>query len=110
MENESFREGATIEFTLTDTDLTADSATLTISNDAGDILKTETANYTTVDGIRVATVRVADNDLLIGVYDYMFSVEYTDGFIAKIPDPNECEDECELPTLTICDANDVETS
>jgi hypothetical protein len=110
MENEQFREGETIEFTATDKDDgSADTFTLTISQD-GVILKTAQDNFTPVDGVPTATAKVTDNDLPIGVYDYMFTTTWTDGFIAKSPDVDECDDECELPTLTICDANDVETS
>lgn len=108
MKNETYREGETIEFTLSDTDLLAQTAKLTISK-AGAVALTESANYTTVDGKRVVTIR-ADNDLPKDVYDYMFTVTYSDGFIAKLPEISNCKGDCKLPTLTICDANDVEVA
>lgn len=111
MEDERFREGETIEFTLTDTDETAETAMLTISQD-GAIVKQAEGTFAVVDTVNMVTVRVANNDLAIGDYDYMFTIEYSDGFIAKIPNSDDCdgEEDCALPVLTICDANDIEGS
>lgn len=108
MKNETYREGETIEFTLSDSDLLAQTVTLTVSKGTT-VQLTETATYSTVDGKRVATIR-ADNTLPKDVYDYMFTVTYSDGFIAKLPEIANCTGGCALPTITICDANDVEVA
>lgn len=104
MKNYKIRQGATIEFTLTDDDITAQDAVLTISKDNA-VALTASANYTTVNSKRVVTLR-AENDLALGDYKYMFTVNYSDGFIAKFPDVDNCKKDCDLPTLTVCVAND----
>ena len=106
MKDEYIRQGETFEITLTDSDTTADTAKLTISNDTGIIVQ-ETATYTTVDGKRVATIQVNDPLLVVGEYSYMYTVTYTDGTVTKLPDISECDGECPLPKFIVCTANDI---
>lgn len=99
------RQGATLERTFTDTDVTAQTLTLTISNNSG-IVESITANYSVVGSKAVATVSL-QADYPIGEYEYMYTIVYADGFILKIPEPSDCGDEpCALPKLTVCETND----
>ena len=115
MEDEKIRQGATWEHTLTETDLTADTATRTAKDESGtDVPELgATASFTTVDGVRVATLS-SEADIELGDYSFGFTVEYSDGYIAKFPEAgDDCDDEegCELPILTVCEASDeTETS
>lgn len=110
MKDYYIREGATFEETFTDTDTTADTLTLTVSNDDGGVILTETVNYAVQDEKAIATIST-DIDLPIGTYSYMYTITYEDGFILKLPDPESCNDNsCDLPGFIVCDANDVEGS
>lgn len=101
------REGATYEETFADSDLTADTLTLTISNQVGDILLTETESYAVVHDQAVATISIPIN-LAIGNYEYMYTIVYEDGFELKLPDPQDCAGgDCGLPAFIVCDANDI---
>lgn len=45
--------------------------------------------------------------LEVGVYDYMLYVNYATGLPVAFPDPNDCDGDCDLPTITICEAIEV---
>lgn len=110
MKDYYIREGATFEETFTDTDVTADTLTLTVSDADGNIVLTETENYDVQDDKAIATISTVI-DLPIGAYSYMYTIAYEDGFILKLPNPDSCEDgSCDLPSFTVCDANDIEGS
>ncbi len=117
MDDESIRQGETWEHTITDDDLTATTAERTAKNADGDIVADlgDTASYSTIDGVRTATLTSTDTVQPLGDYTFMFTVTYADGSVAKFPEPDascDGEDEnCGLPVLTICGATDeVETS
>lgn len=112
MNDETIWQGATYESTITDTELTADTVQLTLKNiDTGDVIPVDPVSFETVDGLRVATIYVNDTDV-VGDYSMLYTVNYEDGTVAKFPAPTgDCEgDDCDLPTLTICEAIDEETS
>jgi hypothetical protein len=104
------REGATFEETLTDTDITADTLTLTVSDQDGTAVLVVTENYEVQDGQAVVTISEII-DLEIGDYNYMYTITYEDGFILKLPDPQDCySGDCGLPAFMVCDANDIGSS
>lgn len=110
MKDYYIREGATFEETFTDSDITASTLTLTVSDSDGNVAMTETENYTIQDDEAVATISAIIN-LPIGGYFYMYTITYDDGFILKLPDPEGCDDgSCDLPGFIVCDANDIEGS
>lgn len=37
-----------------------------------------------------------------GVYSYIVYENFSEGLPIAYPDPNDCDGECELPTITIC--------
>lgn len=107
------RRGETLELSVTADDLTADTVRLVVSNDAEGIIIDETESFSTVDDERVATISTTDTVHPLGDYEYMLVVEYSDGFIEKLPDAVDCDEDeadCSLPTLTICEALDLEVS
>ena len=105
MDDIRIRQGATLERTFKDTDVTAQTLTLTISNNSG-IIESVTANYSVVASKAVATVSL-QADYPIGEYEYMYTITYSDGFVAKLPNASLCKgSSCELPKLIICEAND----
>lgn len=101
----SVRWGATLPLTVTN-DEEADTATLTVSKDDVVVL-TKSAAF--VDLTADLTLTAQDTEIDPGVYNYMLTVEYSDGTIEKFPDAANCTD-CDLPTLEVCDTNDNEGS
>lgn len=102
-------EGATFERTFSDTDTTADTLEITISDTTGIVLS-HSESYSVVDNEAVATLSFNVN-LPIGKYQYMYTITYTDGYVLKLPEPDGCkEGDCSLPAFIVCDANDVSES
>jgi hypothetical protein len=106
MDDMTVRKGATLPITVTNDEDGAVSALLTISKDDV-IYKSKSASF--VDDVADLTLSTSDTDLPLGVYDYMITVTYDDGTVEKYPDTDACES-CTLPTLTVCEANDVVVS
>lgn len=108
MKDEKIRQGATFEVTLTDTILTADTATITISDADGDIVAQETESFALVDEVPTVTLRVDTTDIEVGEYEYMYTINYSDPAVVKLPDVSKCGDEpCALPAFVVCVANDI---
>lgn len=108
MRQENIREGEGFEVTITDTDMSALDVTITITDGLGTFVQ-ETATYSTVDDLRVATISFVP-PLDVGTYEYMYTVTYTDGLPKKFPDVDNCTDDCSLPEFIVCEANDVVSS
>lgn len=104
------RQGETLEITFTADDDTADTIQLIAKNDDQGEIINETANFSTIEGKRIATITTNDTVHPVDDYEYMLVIEYNDGFIEKLPDAADCEDDCDLPTLSICEAIDLEVS
>lgn len=114
MNDERIRQGATFEITLTDTDITAETAKMTVS-DADGIVAEVTESFATVDDKHAVTLKLDTTDIPLSSeeveYEYMYTITYSDGTVVKLPDADGCEDEtCELPKFIVCEANDIETS
>lgn len=108
MKTETIRQGETFEVTFTDSDSSAQEVIMTISNDNG-IVAQKSSSYSLVDNVPTATITLNDPALVVGDYKYMYTINYSDGFVDKIPDPIDCDDEdCSLPDFIVCEANDVE--
>lgn len=45
--------------------------------------------------------------LPVADYDYMVYENYATGLPVAFPDPDNCDGECDLPTITICEAIEV---
>jgi hypothetical protein len=106
----SIRQGETLEFNVQNDDLSAETIVLTVRNDDEGIVIQETATFSTVDGKRVAVITTNDTVIPLGDYEYMFKVTYSDGSIDKMPDTDCDAEDCSFPTITICEALDLEVS
>lgn len=106
MDTEKIRQGATFEITFTDSDTSANTVTMTVSDDSG-IVAQSTVNYSTVNNKRVATILLDTSSLAVKEYQYMYTIVY-DNKTVKLPDPDQCDGECTLPKFIVCAANDIE--
>lgn len=105
MKNFRVRQGATLPISVEATDAT--SATLTAVGT--ETTETITKTNTFTDGVADVSLDPADT-LVEDTYDYMITVTYDNGTVAKFPDAN-CEgDDCSFPTITICEALDIPES
>lgn len=100
------RRGATLRNRWTNDEEGGVTATLTVTKDGVNAIDPIVAEF---DGLVADLTIPADQTLLleVDVYDYMITIVWDDGSVDKFPDVNKCKD-CPLPTLTICEANDVE--
>lgn len=99
----SIRQGETLAITITNEDLSADTAQLLVEDTNGNVVINVTENFTTSDGIRTVELRTEDTNFAVGDYSYMLVITYSDGVIEKLPNISECDD-CDLPVLKICKA------
>ena len=103
MKDMSIRWGATLPLTLTNDEEGAETATLNLSKD-GVLEFTKTVNF--VGLVADLSLTALETETLdVGEYDYMVTVVYDDGTVEKYPDTDGCDD-CSLPILEICVAND----
>lgn len=101
MEDISIRRGETLELGIEADDTSAVSVQLVATNGDGDVLIDETELFE--DG--EATIRTNDTLIPLGDYEYTLTIVYSDGAVDILPDPDDCDDECDLPKLTICKSN-----
>lgn len=102
MNNMQVRWGATLPLTITNDEEGADTATLTVSLDDTVVL-TKTVSFVGLEAD--LKLDAEDTEITPAVYNYMIKIVYDDGTVEKYPDTENCED-CDLPTLEICDTND----
>lgn len=102
LDNISLRQGATLQLPIICDDVTAVDVRFKAFKE-NTIYIDELENFATVDGKRQATIFTNDTNIPIDSYDYMLIINYSDGVIDKLPDPDECDGDCEFPQLIICD-------
>lgn len=99
------RQGETFQLPIENDDLSATTVQFVAWNDDGRIID-EIENFIITGDKTVATISKVVNDPL-GTYNYLIIVTYSDGNIDKLPDPDECDGDCELPELIICEAEPI---
>lgn len=106
------RKGESVPLTLTSKDETAISVQFLASDSDDQIVINESASFSDVDGKRIAYLVLSsdDTDLDVGEYKYMYVITYPDDIVRKLPDVSNCEGDCTLPTLTICESIEVGVS
>jgi len=105
MKDYRVRQGATLPLSVEAED--ASNATLTMLGQSTSQLISKSGSFT--DGVADVSLDPADT-LVEDTYDYMITVTYDNGTVAKFPDAN-CEgDDCSFPTITICEALDIPES
>ena len=100
MENLSIRRGSTLELPVEADDESALSVRFLATDDEGETVFDITEQF--VNG--KATLVDDDTFVPLGSYEFTLTVTYSDG-IDVLPDPDNCDDECELPTITVCKSN-----
>lgn len=101
-DNMSIRQGATLQFPIVADDVSAQSVQFQAFKD-GIVYIDEFEPFTIVNGKAQATIFTNDTSIPIDTYDYMITINYSDGATDKLPDPEDCDGECEFPKLIICD-------
>ena len=99
------RQGETFQLPIENDDLSASTVQFIAWNDGGRIID-EIENFTVNGSKTQATITTIANDPL-GIYNYLIIITYSDGSIDKLPDPDECDGDCELPELIICGAEPI---
>lgn len=101
-DNITIRQGETLELYVQIDDPQAHLVKLLVAKPDLPPIITEIAYFTTLNGVRSAMITSDNTDHPIGDYEYMFVIIYTDDVVEKLPDSDCCDDECDLPTFTIC--------
>jgi len=100
MENLVIRQGETLELSVKTDDDSATTVQL-LATKEGSTFIDKTEPFVN----RVAVLRTNDTIIPLGEYEYSLTVVYSDGFIDELPDTQDCEGDCDFPTLTICKSN-----
>ena len=81
-------------------------AVITISQkETGDTVLSQSGEF--VNDIADLSLTASQTKIPIGLYDYMVTINYPNGYKEKYPDVDGCS-ECTLPTFEVCVANDEE--
>lgn len=97
------RQGAQLNLRVTQGDPTSSSATVILRHQDTQDLITQTAAF--VGGVAEVSFG-AVHTAVVGVYDYQVNENFGSSDPLKYPDPNDCDGECEFPTVTICESLD----
>lgn len=95
-------QGETIRQTVTVEEEGAATATFIATDGNTNIIEEEA----TFDGM-TADISTTDTIVPIGSYDYYIKIEWDDGSVDYVPNFADCEDECELPQLIVCEVPGV---
>jgi len=105
MNNIKVRQGAQLNLRITQGDEDSISATVILRPQGGGSLIQQTAVFASGEAVVEFD---GDDTAVLGVYDYQINENFAAADPLKYPDPNDCDDdECEFPTITICEALDV---
>lgn len=109
MDNLVVWQNSQVPLTVTQGDAESISATIVmvLQDSTISLTVTKTANFVDVDGVMTADLTLDGGDTSVsGVYQYQILENFTDEDPIYYPDPSNCEDECELPTIKICESLD----
>lgn len=101
-DNMSIRQGETLQFPVIADDVSAESVLFQVFKD-GVIYIEEFEDFAVVEGKAQATIFTNDTNIPIDTYDYMLTINYSDGVVDKLPDPDDCDVDCEFPKVIVCD-------
>lgn len=93
------RQGARLNFTVEQADPESISATFLARN--GDVYITDTVAY--ADGVAEFQFDSPDTDE-VGVYEYQISENFETGSPDIYPNFDNCDGDCDFPTLEICES------
>ena len=96
-------EGSQVPLTVEQGDPTSVSASIVMIEQTTEQTYTVTGEYEDIDGVMTADVSLTDTETVVGVYDYYITENFTDEDPLVYPDPDNCDGDCELPTITVCE-------
>jgi hypothetical protein len=91
-------QGETIRQTITVEDDGADTATFIATDGVSNLIEFEVAFVE-----KVANISTTDTIIPVGTYDYYIRIDWSDGTVDYLPDFSDCEGECTLPSLIVCE-------
>lgn len=101
MKDFSVWSGENVSIAIEQGDTESVSATIYLLDEDKNVVVEETANYETVDDKEIAYIDFTAP--VVGVYTYYFSENFTDEPDLIYPDPDNCDGDCELPSITVCE-------
>lgn len=101
MKDFSVWENENVSLAIEQGDSESISATIYLLDSDKQIVVEETANYETVDDKEIAYINFTAP--VAGTYTYYFSENFTEEPDLIYPDPTDCDGDCELPTITVCE-------
>lgn len=101
-EDISIRRGETFELSIEADDETAVSVRLVAVNSDSVVYIDETAEF---NSSGEATIQTDDTFIPLGNYEYTLTITYSDGVVDILPDPDMCDDDCDLPKIKVCKSN-----
>lgn len=105
MDNLKIRAGARLSFTVERADNEAVSATFIAANE--DLIISETVEYNS-EGKAAFQFDSPETDV-VGVYEYQVNENFESGSPDIYPSADDCDGDCDLPTLEICESLEIES-
>lgn len=108
MEDFTIWQYSQVPLTVTQGDPDSVSATIVLELQDSSVSTTvsKTGVFEDIDGVTTADLTLDESHTAAeGVYSYKIFENFTDESPLIYPDPNNCDGECELPTITICESS-----
>lgn len=102
MNNMKIRAGARLNFTIEQADPESISATFIAVS--GNVTITDTVPY--INGVANFQFDSPDTDV-VGTYEYQINENFASGSPDIYPNTDNCEGDCDLPTLVICESLEI---
>lgn len=101
-------QGETIRQTVTVHDQGAVTATFIATDGTTNVVEEAVAfgAFTEEDGA-TADISTTDTIIPVGSYDYYIKIDWDDSSVDYLPDFSDCDGECDLPQLIICEVPGV---
>ncbi len=105
LEEMQVRRTGRLGFTVTQADESSVSATFIMQSDTDTVQVTE--DY--VDGVASFSIESPGTDV-VGTYEYQINENFATGSPDIYPSGDDCDGDCDLPTVEICESLPTETS
>lgn len=103
MDNITIWQNAQTQLEVTQGDPDSVSATIIMVLVDSSVSLTVTKTAVFVDGLADLSLDATDT-AVVGVYEYQILENFSGDDPLVYPDPDNCDDGCELPTITICES------
>jgi len=105
MDTITFRQGETVPLPIEIDDDQAVQAIFTVTDSDDVVILQITEPF--VDNVANIELSSTQTLLPVGTYNWQITIDYGDDKFVKLPDNTDCE-ECGLPELIVCAANDLD--